>query len=396
MIALMRHSTVLLTALACLVSAAPAIASASTPAPAATAAPAASPAPTPTATPTPSASLGYIALLGSFHTNGVNATGALDQAGGVDLASRTDFNDLFLNASAGTGKLRASALIGEYSIPTLGFALNPALQSGANTRLFGVVPIGSLQYSFNDRWSAAAGKFGALLGQESPMTFQNVNIQRGLAWALEPTISRGMHVSYAQGPWSGTLEYNDAYYSGHDRAWEALVGYAPTSNTNIQFAAIVPSANAGPNPTVTIGNKTEYDLFPTRTIGKLQLMPYVLWVRSPASGALGYPRDESAFAAVLMGAYSFNSDVSVAARWEQVNNHSATTDASPNADLVGFGPGSGGTTFTVTPTYHHGVTLVRLEYSHMTVQNATPGLAFGSAGTDTTQNRIGLEVGVQH
>jgi hypothetical protein len=248
----------------------------------------------------------------------------------------------------------------------------------------------------NDRWSIAAGKFAALLGQESPMTFQNISVQRGLAWSMEPVISRGAHVSYSQGAWSGTLEYNDAYYSGNNRALEGIVGYAPSSSTNVQFAWIVPNANAGPNPTVAIGNKAEYDLMYTRQIGKLQLLPYLLWVQSPSSASLGYPRGESAFAGVLMGTYTFNSDFSVSARVEDASDGSTTADTSANADLVGYGPGSGATTFTITPTYHRDWAFVRLEYSHVGVRNAAPSIAFGPTGTQPSQDRFGIEFGGAH
>ena len=223
-----------------------------------------------------------------FHSNGVNATGALDTTSGVDLSDRADLDNFVLSLGFNSGKLHATATTGLYSFPTVGFAINPDTQYGTNTRLYSELPVASLQYAFNSHFSLAAGKFAALLGQESPFTFQNVNIQRGIGWAMEPTIGRGAQASYTDGPWTLTAQENDGYYGGSSRAFEGLIGWAPSSNTSLQFAAIVPGANAPPNPTASVGNKTEYDLMYTRTIGKLQLLPYLLLVTSPSSTPLGY------------------------------------------------------------------------------------------------------------
>ena len=360
--------------------------------------PSPSPSPTPSPTPTPAVSIGGDLTVYAFHTNGVNATGALDIPSGADLPDRADLSNLLLNVSAGTGNLRANATVGEYSFPTLGTALNPDTQGGSNTELYTVLPVAALTYSFNSHVSVAAGKFAALLGQESPFTYQNLNVQRGLGWAIEPTISRGIQGSYTNGPWTLTLQENDAYYSGHNRAIEGLIGWAPSSNTNLQFAAIVPGANAGPNPTVSVGNKSEYDLMFTRQIGKLQLLPYLLYVNSPASAGLGYKRAENATAAVLMGSWAFSTPFSIAFRYENVHNGSSATDTDPNADLVGYGPGSGAQTYTVTPTLHfpNSNAVLRLEFSNVTLSSFTPGIGFGPAGTGKSQTRIGFEFGEMH
>jgi hypothetical protein len=201
---------------------------------------------------------------------------------------------------------------------------------------------------------------------------------------MEPTISRGVQVAYTNGAWSATLQENDAYYSGGNRAFEALIGWAPSPNTDLQFAAIVPGANVPPNPTVTVGNKSEYDLMYTRTIDRLQLLPYVLWVHSPSSAILGYTNTENAYAGVLIGAWTFSPVSSVAFRYEDVWNGSSALDRSPNADLIGFGAGSHASSQTITPAFHftNGLTL-RLEYSHV-------------SATAFDQSRYGLEFGVMH
>ena len=362
-------------------------------APAPTASPNASPSPTPT----PPVVLGGAFTIFGFHTNGVNNTGALDTANGNDRAGRADLSNLMLNLSAGDARFRVSGSVGVYNFPTVGMAINQTSQAGANTLLYSQLPVAAAQYNFNSHFSLAAGKFASLLGQESPFTYQNINVQRGLGWAIEPTISRGVRAVYSNGPWSATLEANDAYYSGRNRAIEWLVGWSPSSDTNIQFAGIVPGSNVGPNPTVSIGNKAEYDLMLTRQFGKLQLLPYMLWVHSPGAPSLGYTRDENAMAAVLMGTYTWSTPFSLAFRFESVWNQSAVNDTSGNADLIGYGPGSAAISLTLTPTYHFAnFGVLRLEYSHVVLTSFLSGLGFGAAGTGGHQDRFGFELGVVH
>lgn len=331
----------------------------------------ASPSPTPAATPAP-----VLAVAPEFTLYGFRTSGA--------AFAQADLSNGLLNVTINAGNLRANATVGTYAFPTVGFPLVPDNAPAANVNLFSPLPVAALNYTFNAHLSLAAGKFAALLGQESPFTYQNVNVQRGLGWNMEPTISRGVQLAYSNGPWSVTLQDNDAYYSGANRALEGLVGWSPSPDTTVSFAAIVPGANVPGNPTVAVGNKAEYDFMYTRTIGKLQLLPYFLWVHSPASSILGYTNSESAWAAVAMGTWTFSPQWSVALRYETARNDSSSNDVSPNADLVGFGPGSAANSQTITPAYHFGNGgVLRLEYSHV-------------SATGLNQSRYGLEFGVMH
>lgn len=327
----------------------------------------ASPAPSPT--PSPAVTVGADFTLTGFHENGKTFDAQIGNA--------------LLNLAAGAGNLHLSATVGAYGFPTLGFPIAAVNEPGSNTQLYGPLPVAALQYTVNSHLSVSAGKFAALLGQESPFTYQNLNVQRGIGWAMEPTIGRGALIAYTNGSFSATLQVNDAYYSGTSRAVEGLLGWAPSSSTALQFAFIVPGKDVGPNPTTPVGNKAEYDLMYSRQTGKLQLLPYYLYVWSPASAKLGFTAGENATAAVLIANWSFSPQFSLPFRYEYARNGSSTSDASPNADLVGFGPGSNVRTFTLTPTYRFGNGgVLRLEYSNV----APRAIA--------TQNRIGFEFGV--
>lgn len=308
----------------------------------------------------------------STHTSGPGET------------SLTDLSNGLLTVTKNTGFFRFGVTAGVYAFPTVGQAVYPTTQAGVNTSLFGYVPSYYVAFVPNDRVTVSVGQLATLLGQEDGFTYQDPNVQRGLVWTAEPTFSRGVRFAYAQGKFSGDLEYNDGYYSGNHRAFEGLLGWAPSASTNLQVAFIAPQAGTPPNATASIANKTEYDLMVTQQVGKLQLMPYALFIDSPASGALGYTRNESATGLVLLADYAVDAHFSVGARCEWFANHSGTNDTSPNADFVGGGPGSRATTFTITPAYHAGIVFVRVEFSSVDI--------FGVAGA---QRRILVESGVR-
>ncbi|MGZ3526277.1 MAG: outer membrane beta-barrel protein [Vulcanimicrobiaceae bacterium] len=364
-----------------------------TPAPTPTATPSASPAPTPT--PVPAFSFSGVFTNYHFSTVNVNATGALDTNSGNDLASRTDISNALLTYTKNTGAFRYGITAGEYALPVVGQALNPTSERGANTELYTLVPQVYVAYAPSSNLAISVGKLATLLGQESNFTYQNVDIQRGLGWSAEPTFSRGIRATYTQGKFTGDLEYNDGFYSGSHRAVEGLAGWAPSSNTNLQFVFIVPSKDTPPNPTVSIANKAEYDLMITQNVGKFALTPYVLFISSPSNTDLGYTSTETAIAYSFIASYPFNAYFSLGARYEDFLNHSGMSDTSSNADFIGYGAGSRATTITVTPQYKIGLYYLRAEYSLVNASRFKPGLAFGTDGTIGNQTRYGLELGAQ-
>jgi hypothetical protein len=61
--------------------------------------------------------------------------------------------------------------------------------------------------------------------------------------------------------------------------------------------------------------------------------------------------------------------------------------------MLGFGPGSSGTTFTVTPTYQKGGMYLRGDLGWVDARNYANGSVFGPSGTDASQFRGVLEFG---
>ena len=349
----------------------------------------------PTPSPTPAVSVSGVYSIAAFHTDGINPTGALDTANGADLASRADISNLLVTVNAESKKLSVGATAGAYAFPTLGSALNPTFEANANTAYYGALPLVDIAYAPDAHLSLTLGKLSTLLGEESVFTYQNFNIERGIGWALEPTISRAVRARYNNRRWSLALEDDDGYYSGHYGTLAGSLGYAFSSTNTLSFAAFVPSVASASNPTTSIANKAEYDLMYSAQLRKWNLQPYLLFVRSPASLVLRYARNERAVAAVLLGSYAASPRLSLGFRYENARNASSTHDPGANADLLGYGPGSAIQTFTLTPTYRTSTLFVRVEIGRAHVSVNSPGLGFGSSGSGRTQTRIGLEIGVE-
>jgi len=395
----MRTSIVagLLCALAAGLLALPAVAQAPTPAPSSSpnAAPTPTNSPAPVSTATPTVTISRVLLATQAFTTNVNATGNFGNAGGNDQASRFNVSSAFVTLTRNTGFFRYGASAGAYSIPVLGVSGNKTLETSANTNLYGPVPSVYVSLNPNDHVSITVGKLATLIGQENTYTYVNPNIQRGLVWNMETAVSRGVRLGITGGKYTGALEVNDGFYSGHFLGLEGSLTLAADANTSYQFVFVIPNSRAPGNPTSAIANKRLYDFMYTATRGRWTLTPYVLLVQSPQSSALGYISTESAYGVVFTSTYTLNPAWSITGRIEDIANQSTTNDRSANADLVGYGPGSGAWTFTVTPAYRRAQFLLRADISEVTVRSAAPGVAFGVSGSLRNQFRIVLESGLE-
>lgn len=330
---------------------------------------AASPSPAPVAASTPDPNA--VTLSGIFSDYAVatkNAPGTLD------------LSNAMLTVAKPNGAFRFSASVGAYAFPVVGAPFAYATDHGANTDLYSWMPSAYVAWAPDAHWTISAGKQAALLGQESNFTYQNANVQRGLGWNAEPAFSRGVRAAYTAGRFSGALEVDDGYYSGRYRALEGLVGWAPSTSTDLMFAFIVPDPDTPGNPTTSIANRAEYDVMLTQSFGKLSLTPYYLTIRSPASATAGFISAESASLASVIATWQFSGPLSLAGRYERFVDHSAPGDPSANADLLGYGAGSSATSWTLTPQYAFGRYFVRLEGSRVDATGFNQSRALVEAG----------------
>lgn len=357
--------------------------------------PSAATSPQPTATPATPVTVSGALLATQTYTTHVNATGNSGNAGGGDQPSRFNIGSAFLTIARNSGFFRYGASAGLYSIPVVGVSGNKTLEANVNTNTYGPVPSAYVSLNPNDHVSISVGKLATLIGQENTYTYLNPNIQRGLVWNMETAVSRGVRLTMTAAKYTGALEVNDGFYSGHFFGVEGSVALAADTNTSYQFVFVAPNSNAPGNPTSSIANKRLYNFMYTATRGPWTWAPYLLFVQSPSSSTLGYSASESAYGLVLISTYRVNPTWSVTGRIEDIANWSAMNDPSPNADLVGYGPGSGAWSFTLTPAYRRKQLLVRADLSDVSVRSAALGSAFGNAGSQRNQFRFVLESGVQ-
>ena len=90
----------------------------------------------------------------------------------------------------------------------------------------------------------------------------------------------------------------------------------------------------------------------TYTKGPWIVSPYFQYSNLPKNTNVGVAKATSSTGGALNLSYAFKSGFSLPVRFECFTSSGTPTDGSVN--LLGFGSGSAGTTFTATPTYQKG------------------------------------------
>lgn len=395
------------------------IAGAQTPAPPAPApAPAAAPAATPAAAPAPAADqpaasapapLSTFVLtgplvwlppatfdagpLGKLSVNGIVTGFSVFQNNSVpgdDSAQATLSNgEVFIQRAE--GKVQYYIQAGVYTMPTLGVPfLN--VQNTVNN-FYGPVPVAYLKWQAAKNTQFLVGSLPTLMGAESTFTYQNFNIERGIVWSQENAINRGIQVNQTLGKYlSAAFSWNDGYYSNR-YSWlsgsatltkgpHSLVydGMGNLGQTVYQTAA-----------TPVQNNGYMHAVIYTYAKGPWIISPYFQYGKLPTNAKVGVAKGTSATGGAINASYAFKSGFSLPARVEFLSSSGSATDGSVN--LLGFGAGSGGVTFTATPTYQKGGLYLRSDLALVHATSYTPGAVFGKTGADANQFRGVLEFG---
>jgi hypothetical protein len=316
-----------------------------------------------------------------FQTNSAhNGFGALND----DAAGALTNAQVIINGSEGAFSFYIQA--GAYNFPSLG---TPYYKTGEITEnTFGYVPQGFIKYQFNPDWSIEGGALPTLIGAEYTYSFQNMNIERGLLWNQEPAVSKGVQVNYAHGPLAISAALTDGYYSGVYTSLSGLITYTFPNTDALAFAA---QGNAGVARVATFATAEQqnngqiYNLIFTHNMGPFVISPYLQYSNSPNIPGVSLGGDT--FGVAVLGKYQFNPEWSLAGRVEYITS-------SGEANLLGYGEGSGAWSFTVTPTFQRGVFFARGELSYVGVNAGAPGLMFGEFGDKDSQFRGLLEAGI--
>jgi hypothetical protein len=289
------------------------------------------------------------------------------------------------------GKLQYYIQAGVYTMPTLGGQFVNA-QTTVNN-FYGPVPVAYLKLPIGKTTQFLIGSLPTLMGAESTFTYQNFNIERGIVWNQENAINRGLQVNQTLGKYiSASLSWNDGYYSNRYSWLSGTVTLTKGPNSlvydgmgNLGQTAYQTTATPVQN------NSYMHVVIYTYTKGPWIVQPYFQYSKLPVNLKVGVPKATSATGGAINVSYAFKSGFSLPVRWEYLTSSGNATDGSLN--LLGFGQGSSGTTFTATPTYQKGGMYLRSDLAFVHAIDSTSGDVFGKTGTDKSQFRAVLEFG---
>jgi hypothetical protein len=278
---------------------------------------------------------------------------------------------------------------GAYNLPALG---TPFLATDkAVSNLYGPVPVAFLKLQPGKNTSIQVGALPTLMGAEYTFTFENMNISRGLLWNQENAVNRGIQVNQTMGKVTASMSWNDGFYSNRyswlsgsltyasgPHSW-AFVGMGNLEQTKFQSLA-----------TPVQNNGTMYAVLYTFNKAPWIIQPYWQYTNIPTNPSIGVVKGATTNAAAILVSRTFKHGFSLPARFEYIKSSGSASDQSVN---LMYGPGSSGTSITVTPTYQHGGFFVRGELAYVHAGSIAPGSAFGSDGTLQNQTRAMAEFG---
>jgi len=295
--------------------------------------------------------------------------------------------------------------VGAYTFPALGA---PYFSTGTTVGdFFGPVPMAFAKIAPTDNFYIQGGKMPGLVGVEAPFTFQNMNIERGLLWAQEPIFSRGAQLGYTQGPLALALQWTDGFYSNR-YTWltgsatytlDPANSFVLAAGGNLSHTAKVTTTTPFFQTTATPlfqNNETLFSLAWTYSSAPWTVTPWFQFTHVPQASSIGAFSSASTIGGAILANYSFGDDsflpgVSLPVRFEYLGSTGTAAEGAPN---LLYGPGSKAWSITFSPSYQYKIFFARAEISHVGTSSTTPGLVFGPNGTNTTQTRGMLEVGV--
>jgi hypothetical protein len=322
---------------------------------------------------------GFLSGMGSLQSNHIFG----DTTGQAALSN----GQIFLQKTDGWFQFYIQA--GAYNLPSLGLSYLPTEKTVSN--LWGPVPVGFVKLQAAKNTSILIGSLPTLIGAEYTFTFENMNVARGLLWNQENAVNRGIQINQAMGKFSAALSWNDGFYSGRYSWLSGSLAY-----TNGPHAlSFVAGGNLGQTKFQTLAvpvqnNGSIYNVIYTYTKGSWIVQPYFQYTDVPTNASIGVLKGASTTGGAILASYAFKHGFSLPVRWEYIGSSGSVAENSVN---LMYGPGSKGTSITVTPTYQSGGFFCRGDVSWTYAGSYTPGYAFGDEGTKGNQVRTQVEVG---
>jgi hypothetical protein len=280
---------------------------------------------------------------------------------------------------------------GAYTMPALA---TPYMNTGSTvSNFYGALPVAFVKLVPNKTTSILIGQLPTLIGAEYTFTFENMNVERGLLWNQENAVSRGVQINQAIGKYvAASVSLNDGFYSNR-YTW--LTG-SLTVTKGPHALAFVGGGNFDKTAFQTLAtpvqnNSSIFNVIYTYTKGPWIIQPYFQYTNVPTNVQIGITNGASTQGEAILLSHAFKHGFSMAGRAEYIS--STGTAAQNSVNLLGFGPGSAGTSVTGTPTFQYGGFFVRGDLSLVHASNMTPGYTFGPAGLNNNQVRAVGEIG---
>jgi hypothetical protein len=278
---------------------------------------------------------------------------------------------------------------GAYNIPALGVPFLATDKTVSN--LYGPVPVAYLKLQAGKNTSILVGELPTLIGAEYTFTFENMNISRGLLWNQENAVNRGIQVNQTMGKVTASLSWNDGFYSNRYSWLTGSLTYANGPHT----VALVAGGNMAKTAfqsyaTPVQNNGSIYNFIYTYSKGSWIVQPYWQYTNVPTDAKIGIVKGASTNGAAILVSRAFKHGFALPLRFEYIA--SSGTAAQQAVNLM-YGPGSTGTSITVTPTFQYGGFFFRGDVGYVHVGSITPGDAFGRSGTNQNQPRAMAEIG---
>lgn len=322
---------------------------------------------------------------------------------GSNESTYSGFSNAQMIVKKSSGLIQLFAQTGLYSIPVVGVSYlraQPTTEEG-----FGYLPHAYVSVTPDLNWSLAVGKIPAMGGVEATFTYQNGNIQRGLLWVQTNSVSRGMQLSYSEGPLSAALTWNDGAYSDVYN-WvggSASLQASAHSTYTASWVGSVSGNAANTMVTPLLQNNSQIgNLIYQYTSDDWTLTPYLQYTYVPERTSVGINGSSGTFGAALLATYhltpqgtgkSVSRHISIPTRFEYQSSHGDNGVSATPAGLM-YGPGSSAWSATVTPTIQWKSVFARGELSYVKTFNPLAGNAFGANGLNNNQLRLMLEAGV--
>jgi len=278
---------------------------------------------------------------------------------------------------------------GAYDILSLG---TPFLATDKTiSDLYGPVPVAYLKLQAGKNTSFEIGSLPTLIGAEYTFSFENMNIDRGLLWNQENAVTRGVQVNQTMGKFTASLSWNDGFYSNRYTWLSGTLAYTNGPHS----LAFVAGGNYGQTKFQTYAtpvqnNGSIYNLIYTYTKGHWIVQPYYQYTNVPTNAKIGILKGASTNGGAILVSRAFKKGFSLPLRWEYI---ASSGSAKENAVNLMYGPGSAGTSITVTPTFQYGGFFFRGDIGYVHVNDLTPGAGFGPLGLKDNQTRVVGEIG---